>query len=55
MSFSSYANDFSDWFFGKWDKLMQRDLMWLKWRILSQPGKIGTGKNTKYIFFFYWA
>ena len=26
----------------------------LKWRILSRTGKIGSGKNTKY-FFYYWA
>ena len=27
----------------------------LKWRIFSRTGKIGSGKNTKYIFFSYWA
>ena len=26
-------------------------LFWFKWRIFSQPSKIGTGKNTKSLFF----
>ena len=27
-----------------------KKIQFVKWRILSRPGKIGTGKNTKYIF-----
>ena len=27
----------------------------IKWRNLSQTGKIGSGKNPKYFFFFYWT
>jgi len=32
-------------------KVEKNDNFYLKWRIFSQPSKIGTGKNTKSLFF----